>query len=546
MFGISIPRCRPWSLQWPDKIGRPRAASLPILLFSLTVAFVVTSSVLAAGSNPTKEDCEMISEQMSGHWKKSERWAWLRICRGGVVNFDGRLKARLKPSNPTDERWNDSRRLDPDFLRTILVQEPYRYMVGEHGINIIGAYFPTGIDLAHASIRHRLRIHRSLIKRSIKMERLTTSEKISFTRVNVTGEFDLDFATTGNDIKIGHGTFERLRLRGAEVGGNLDLKDSTFRTVELGQTRVSGAIDMRSARINRFLDMKQATIQGDVVMRSTELCTRAKLVYTDFGGTLDLRGSSHGQLDLTRARVANALILGKPDNNKGYTRCRDRNNIDLPMKLILQDASVGLMKDTKDYWDEDLDRELDGFRYSRLGEIGKNKVHGPYSRGSEWFVQWLAGDETYTPQPYVQLARVMEASGRDDMASDIRFARWERKRLESAPSRFRWWLLTALRWTMAYGQGWGNLLALAWVAAFTVIGTIVLRISGEVGKDGKALGFWYSLDMLLPVVQLHGLHYETHLATTAKYYFMLHRLFGYILVFLVVTGLTTVLADIIQ
>ena len=99
---------------------------------------------------------------------------------------------------------------------------------------------------------------------------------------------------------------------------------------------------------------------------------------------------------------------------------------------------------------------------------------------------------------------------------------------------------------MGYGQGWGNILALAWVAAFTAVGTIVLRIGGEVGKDGKALGFWYSLDTLLPVVQLHGLHYEAHLTTTAKYYFMVHRLFGYILVFLVVTGLTTVLTDIIE
>lgn len=55
----------------------------------------------------------------------------------------------------------------------------------------------------------------------------------------------------------------------------------------------------------------------------------------------------------------------------------------------------------------------------------------------------------------------------------------------------------------------------------------------------ELLGFWYSLDMLLPVIQLRERHYtDVDLITWVRYYFYIHKVIGYVLVFFVIAGLS--------
>ena len=541
-----------------------------VLLASSTISLSTLSPVGAVDSRPDREQCERAIDQTPVYMKRSEKRAWLEICLGRVANFNKGTDIRLDPANPNhDTLWkNSGRRLDPDFLRMILVQEPFRSMLQGRQVKIRGGYFPTGIDLSDVPIGNELSLDRSFVKRGIKMERAMTSRSISFTHVRVTGKLDMDFLSAGEDVVIKDSNVERLSLREADLGGSLDIRGSQFEKrvdgtlleisgdlhankaefskVVLRRASVLGELDLKGSKITNYFDMERAIIQGPVMLNSTELCSRATFNHADVGTDLDIRVSHMGTLDLTGARVGGALILDTPSDTRAFVRCLDDDVRELPARLILQDTEVGLLKDTKDAWPEYLDRELDGFEFSRLEEINADDGVSPYRRGTQWFVQWLSEDKSYTPRPYVHLARVMEASGQGDIASDILFSRWERKRLESNPNQFRWWLLTALRFTMGYGQGWGNLLALAWVAGLSLLGFAVVRLTGEKGKDEKPLGFWYSLDMLLPVVQLHGPHYEIHLETAAKYYFMVHKLAGYILVFLVILGLTTVLTGVIE
>ena len=63
---------------------------------------------------------------------------------------------------------------------------------------------------------------------------------------------------------------------------------------------------------------------------------------------------------------------------------------------------------------------------------------------------------------------------------------------------------------------------------------------GERSEDGKRLGVWYSLDMLLPIIRLRERHYEVDISpnTCSAYYFYFHKMAGYVLVALVLAGLT--------
>jgi len=48
----------------------------------------------------------------------------------------------------------------------------------------------------------------------------------------------------------------------------------------------------------------------------------------------------------------------------------------------------------------------------------------------------------------------------------------------------------------------------------------------------------YSLDMLIPIVQLRQQHYKFDLVTGAKYYLYFHKVMGYVLITFLVIALT--------
>ena len=207
--------------------------------------------------------------------------------------------------------------------------------------------------------------------------------------------------------------------------------------------------------------------------------------------------------------------------------------------MILRNTSVGALQDTKDTWPDHLGREFEGFTYDRLGGLGASEHEKPDERGSAWFIEWLAKDESYSPQPYQQLASVLRASGHEDMADDILVASRNRELGESKPSQLKWWGLWTLKLIIGYGYGWRIFWALAWSAGLVVVGTAILHIARESNRRSMKLGLWYSLDMLLPIIHLRERHYtNVDLNTWAKYYFYFHKIMGYVLIFFVLAGLS--------
>jgi len=157
-------------------------------------------------------------------------------------------------------------------------------------------------------------------------------------------------------------------------------------------------------------------------------------------------------------------------------------------------------------------------------------------------VDWLAKDNPYTPQPYEQLASVLRNMGHGQEATDVLYAGSERARdLVFEDGHYRSWVgQTALKWTIGYGLGFRYFRSFFWVIGLVLIGTLLLRRSGQnelVDKEYK-LAFFYSLDMLLPIIKLRGAHYDIDLEGKVRYYFYFHQIMGYVLASFLIAGLS--------
>ena len=295
--------------------------------------------------------------------------------------------------------------------------------------------------------------------------------------------------------------------------------------------------------------MYVTSIASDLFMRNTLFNEPVDLESLSVGSNLDARGAKLIELDLEGARIKHALFL-EPSSDKGIEW------VGHPPKLTLRNAKVGIFRYSETATSEkakQLDLELDGFKYDRLGpraiaRFGARGKGMSYEESSEWFIEWLARDKSYSPQPYLHLAHVLRNAGHEEVADDILYANREKQRGLTETSWGRWLLLSALKFTIGYGYGWRYFRALGWVGGLVILGMIILLISLE-NDNVKApknnhiiLSFrdsaFYSLDMLLPVIRLRERHYEkVDLVTWARYYFYFHKIIGYVLIFFVIAGL---------
>lgn len=641
-----------------------------------TIVFLISASVLLGGpsilyakQDVTCEECKpgiawpdqkcRVIPPDELNWSEPEKWAWKQICEDKNADFNGRQRAeKLCPEYPKPEKldpkdrykwsydyeykssnyewsydydyewagdykWADGRRtLRANFLKTVLLNEPFRSVIPHRGIWITGAYFEDEIDLRDASIKRPLMIESSLFKSPVIISRLTTPKFVSFTRSRFDDKLIMNSVLIEDDLFMIEAEFKDVLIRGAKIGDTIDMKNSKFNgkfdmasvsakghffmmNAEFGEVfsvaaRTGGQINMSGSRFKNALNMSSVSIGADLLLRGTQFEKPANLKFLSVGSNLDVRGATLSALDLTGSRIKRGLWLGPFDNGKnvqkiqweGYT---NKNGKFQTPKLTLRDTSVGILRATKDAWPGETissnlgtllctevgtlpcikkactDKtkpsclELDGFIYERLGRFSSSGKESPYDRKSKWFIEWLAKDKDYSPQPYRHLAGVLRAAGYEWRADNILYAGRAREHRESDMNWHRGVFLWVLWLVIGYGYGLRNFVALAWVLGFTIIGMTFLRrkkdidkfllhvkkkitqkgipkhilfIKARSWKRTARLGFWYSLDMLLPVIRLREKHYKVGLEGWLQVYFYLHKIMGYMLIFFVIAGLS--------
>ena len=109
-------------------------------------------------------------------WTPQETWVWSQVCRGKEADFNTALDYGDKLSPKELKGWQSKRVLRSIFLEAILLYEPFRSVLPRQGVHIIGAWFQEPLDLAYATLVHRLAIEGSRFEADIDLTALRTSD----------------------------------------------------------------------------------------------------------------------------------------------------------------------------------------------------------------------------------------------------------------------------------------------------------------------------------------------------------------------------------
>ena len=396
------------------------------------------------------------------------------------------------------------------------------------------------VHLRGLKVGDQLAIHSSEFKGKLTMDAASIGGSLHM-RNSEFKEALLLGLKVGKQLSMIGSTFEgKLTMDDASIGGSLLMRNAKFKEARLAGLKVGNQLSMIGSKFGDTLNMGSASIKGSLLLRNANLDKSARLTFLSVGSILDARGATLRGLDLSGTQIEGELLFGLGEGAK-KTEWKGTSP-----KIKLRNASVGALQDTEDSWPDNLEREFEGFIYQRLGGLGMNEKKTPYQRSSEWFVDWLAKDKTYSPQPYLHLAKVLRAAGHEEKADDILYENRERELHDPKTSPRRKWALSVLRETIGYGYGLGYFQALRWVLGMVLLGAFFLRINEESylrktqsENRMERLGLWYSLDMLLPVIRLRQEHYEVDLETQwVRIYFYIHKIIGYVLIFFVISGLT--------
>ena len=536
------------------------------IALALTLAIVPLG---ARGQEPTQpasleEPCSVSADPS---WTPQEKFVWERVCAGEDADFNAApgYGGQLDPTKP--EGWPQNRVLRPKFLETILFKDPYRSALTRNGVNIVGARFTETINLENAELEHPFGLQDSLLEKDVNLIRVRSKSPMGLARSHVAGTLDMYELELSGDLIIQNANLGYVRLQLAHVG-----------VLDLSGSKVTGTLDMSSVQVGGGLFMRDKDEFADVVLRATHVGGQLSLNGSKVTGKLKMSGlqvvsglfmrdkAEFADVDLTGVHVSGQLVLNG-SKVAGYFNCygldveqqvfmgaefdgrvdcvivkikgdlylygQFKKDVDFSgadidgglhlqsaqwadgVTLVLRDAKVlGTIPGLADAWAPKLD--LDGFTYRSAG-------------AADQFENWFGRLDHYAPQPYEQLASVIQSQGHGALATAIRYSSRERERSEATDGAWVW--LTTLKWLIGYG--YYPYYAMGWAIGLVIVGALVLRIS----RDGPPDIISYSFDMLLPIIRLRESHYQVDLTTWARYYFYFHKIMGYVLASFLLAGL---------
>jgi hypothetical protein len=526
-------------------------------------------------------------------WTKQEQFVWLNVCAGKEADFNKGpdYGGDLDPKSPTG--LPKSRILRSSFLETILLKDKYRSALTRLGVHIIGARFTDTVDLWNAELQHDLWLDRSLLEKDVNLRTVKTSRRITFDGTKVIGTFSAAGSQIDNDLSMTQAEFsENVDLSGVHIGTHLNLSGSTiagvlnlntidihqnlnmsdkakFKDIDLIGAHIGGQLVLNGSTVTGMLNMNQIHVEQALFMRDNAQFNEINLASAHIDGMLDLSGSTvtgkwEGQyihvagtvslgssiktvegiesplpgaifkdkIYLTSAKLGQDFFLsdGTFNEDVDLTGTQIGGVIVLQSTRWLGSATLNLTGaaagriDLSHAWPEKM--YLNEFTYRNLSNISKNTSQ----QAKIWF-----GKQVYAPQPYQQLASVLQANGWITDATAIRYAGKEHEQKTTPWGLYKAWLVL-----LHYSIGFGYHLeyAFGWAVVWVLLGWRVLFATGQKDKNGVPLGLAYSFDMLLPLVQLRKEHYDIELDPRPQRYFYVHKIVGIVLASFIAAGIS--------
>lgn len=395
-----------------------------------------------------------------------------------------------------------------------------------------GSHITNALNLDSGNIGRTVVMDPDTRMAALRMPGAAVKGSVYFAGAQIGGVADLNSIAIDRDLVAGAGT---------KFGGPTD---ASF-------ARIGGSLDLTGGRFAR-VSLRSATIDRDLALGGAgSFDGPLDASFAQIGGSLDLTGGRFASVDLTGAEIAGELRLAAAGTVPHFAR---------EAELNLRNATVNSLQDVAQSWPCVL--HLEGFTYQRQirSESGATRLDAPDpcaadapadaseravasaaaatddpkaareaadARRAEDLRRWLARQEPFSPQPYVQLANVLRQTGDNETAKAILYAGKQR---EFAAAGFWSSIGLALQWAFT-GFGLYPQVAGLWVLALIAIGAVVFSFdsSPELRRFTPGQRVIYSFDMLIPAVHLRHHHAEIELQSWPRYYLYGHKLMGYVL-----------------
>jgi hypothetical protein len=392
-------------------------------------------------------------------------------------------------------------------------------------------------------------------------------------KVEADGGVKLVGCRIDGDVLLGHessieagSTTPGLDLSRARVDGSLRLVGSLRGAPALGlaTTRVSGDIDLRGAHVASGPKPLDA-YPGPVAIKGEGLVVEGTVLASDLhadgivalrrlrvtGDVYFGRATFTHRVGLDSAAISGRLLLDRirlsPAEGHGLTLVGavvdgrfhwEPRDIADGTPVDLARMRVAYLDDVDTKWPTD-GLELDGFAYGDIHDIESS---------DSWIAKrlgWIRGytRRSFSPQPYENLLEVLRRGGHESHARTVARAKQDDLRRYGqlpAPARLGNWLLGLL-----LGHGYAIWRALLLAAAFVAVGAIVFWLGEDAGQLASAapkapdfVAPAYSLDMLLPIVDLNQADARPPLRGISLYYSWGQIVAGWALATLIGLGLT--------
>ena len=442
--------------------------------------------------------------------------------------------------------------------------------------------------------------------------------------IEVVGSLELFATIIGGDLDCRNGKFKNpakisLYAQLAEIKGYVYLSDNfeSKGEISLSATTIGGNLDCSKGKFDNperpSLFAKQAEIKGVVRLSNIKSTGCLSLYAAIIGGDLICKNSmfynpSKPALIAQSLEIGGSVLLGDGLRGSGFISFRDAiiqdriymkkrylffDNL-ATLKLVLylisdnsligffflcnfdslnldfQFATVRILADDEESWPLHGKLQLYGFSYQEISQTS------PIQSATR--LKWLRrqGQKNFSPQPYEQLAQVLQRSGHNQAATEVLIGKQEDLRCYGKlnPLSHFWNLLLGI--TIAHGYqplralifalgfiiagiglfDWGystKLISPSHVETFKPSNSFkVKQISDDYPKFNSVL---YSVDTFIPIMDLYQKSYwlpnanrgaqirlieciQIRTGGVLRYYFWFHIIMGWLLTSLWVAGFT--------
>ncbi len=450
-------------------------------------------------------------------------------AKGEVADYAVAEETADDPANGAD--WGDDRRLRAGIIYALCLGSNDEWPVHAKGVRVRGARIAGRLDFEDAILECSLALADCFIEQEMV---LLGAEGRS---LNLAGSLVRNiradrFKTSGGVfLRNGFRAKGEVRLLGADIGGNLDCSNGSFENADgnalfADRLKTAGSV---------FLS-DNFSAKGEV-----------RLLGADIGGDLSCVGghfSNPGSdaLSAERAIISGVFFLGEFASPVEGT-------------INLAHAEAGVLADDEAGWPAPGNLVLDGFVYGAIA----GKAPTAAAKRLDWLKRQPAGD--FRPQPYVQLAKILREMGHERDAREVSIARQEAW-IGSGDLGWRgriWHRFLGL----TIGHGYKPWKVLWFFLGIVILGSAVFGLAEYAGlmvpaKERVYLDarypelppeyprfqpHLYSLDVFLPIVDLHQESFWLPKAGTGwgwavMAYLWLHILLGWVLTTVAVAGLT--------